>query len=80
MAGQLTVTVSTASPYKFPQTVLAALGIDNATGDLDDVQKLVDLIKLPLPKTVAKLFEAKQLHDTVIEPDEMEKYVKELLI
>ena len=75
-----TVTVSTASPYKFPQTVLAALGVDNATGDLDDVQKLVDLIKLPLPKTVASLFEAKQLHDTVIEPDEMEKYVKELLI
>lgn len=75
-----TVTVSTASPYKFPQTVLAALGVDNATGDLDDVQKLVDLIKLPLPKTVANLFEAKQLHDTVIEPDEMENYVKELLI
>ena len=75
-----TVTVSTASPYKFPQTVLAALGVDNATGDLDDVQKLVDLIKLPLPKTVANLFEAKQLHDTFIEPDEMENYVKELLI
>ena len=74
------VTVSTASPYKFPQTVLAALGVDNATGDLDDVKKLVDLIKLPLPKTVANLFEAKQLHNTVIEPDEMEKYVKELLI
>ena len=75
-----TVTVSTASPYKFPQTVLAALGVDNATGNLDDVKKLVNLIKLPLPKTVANLFEAKQLHDTVIEPDEMEKYVKELLI
>src|SRR5699024_10878454 len=75
-----TVTVSTASPYKFPQTVLAACGIDNATGDLDHVQELVDLIKLLLPKTVAKLFEDKQLHDTVIEPDEMEKYVKQLLI
>ena len=75
-----TVTISTASPYKFPQTVLTALGVDNTTGDLDDVQKLVNIIKLSLPKTVANLFDANQLHDTVIEPNEMEKYIKELLI
>ena len=73
------IIVSTASPYKFPQSVLAALGQDNIASGLQAVTQLQELVNVPLPKTVTDLFTTPNLHSTVIEPTEMEETVRKLL-
>lgn len=73
------VIVSTASPYKFPQAVLAALGESTSLSGLEAVKVLHQKINTPLPKTVQKLFTAKVIHQTVIAPNKMEQTVEQLL-
>ena len=73
------VVVATASPYKFPQAVLHALGANKIDSGLDVVNQLQALIKAPLPKTVADLFTAKELHSLVVEPAEMAATVIDIL-
>lgn len=75
-----TVIVSTASPYKFPQHVMAAFKeISSETSDFSTVQQLNTLSKVPIPASVTELFTAPILHDTVIESADMEETVKAIL-
>ena len=63
------VVLSTASPFKFPNAVLQALG---QTLDPDEFQCLEQLSKvsgLPVPKNLAGLKNAPVLHTTVIEKE-----------
>jgi threonine synthase len=50
-----TVVLSTASPYKFVNDVLNALGERKGKTELDSLKKLEDVTALPLPETLAEL-------------------------
>ncbi len=88
-----TVIASTASPFKFTRSVLAALfegqeqdrdpqsafsGGDDLT-DMEMVDVLSDLSGLSVPRPIEEIRNAEVLHDTVCEPDEMECVVREFL-
>lgn len=75
-----TLIASTASPYKFPVSVMNA--IDSKYSGMDDFKLVKELSKLAdteVPKAVADLETAKVLHDRVCEPEEMEGLVEGIL-
>lgn len=74
------VVVSTASPYKFSRSVLKAIDssivIDD---DFELIEKLSDISKVPIPKAVKEIRNAKVLHDTVCAVGGMEECVRNRL-
>lgn len=68
-----TVIVSTASPYKFPETVFAAItgASVNQTG-LPAVSQLNQLLQDELPAGIKELFEIESKREIVIAPERME--------
>jgi len=62
--------LSTASPFKFPGTVLRALGEEVPEG-LSAMRKLAEITGLPLPRALAWLEAAPQLRGRVIEPEDI---------
>ena len=69
------VILSTASPYKFPAAVLAALG-HSAKGDEFDVMEQVrNETGVPVPKNLTGLRERKVRHKDVIDKEQMLDYV-----
>ncbi|MTV83277.1 threonine synthase [Secundilactobacillus folii] len=74
------VIVATASPYKFPNAVLSAIeGQDVQVDGLDAVTQLQSTIKVPLPKAIQTLFDAKVRHNETVQPDEMQAAIKNIL-
>ena len=72
---------STASPYKFARSVLAA--IDKKYDEHDDMTLFSDLnslSKMPMPKAITELFDAPVRHNTVIDIEEMKKTVTDSLM
>ena len=69
------VVLSTASPYKFPQAVLTALGQTPAGDGFDQMEQLRDLSGVAIPKNLAGLREKTELHTGVIEKDAMLDFV-----
>jgi len=70
--------LSTASPYKFPTAVLSAIGAD-ATGDeFAQMEQLQSLTGVKIPKNLANLREKPELHTTVIDKADMQKFVLKL--
>jgi threonine synthase len=67
--------LSTASPYKFPQAVLTALGQTPAGDGFDQMEQLRDLSGVAIPKNLAGLREKTELHTGVIEKDAMLDFV-----
>ena len=63
---------STASPFKFTNSVLKALG-ENVEGidDLDQLDKLSWITKKLVPKNLAALSKAKILHENICDKNEM---------
>lgn len=75
-----TVITSTASPYKFPVSVMEAIGTKyKGIGDFDLVKELSNLTGLEVPKAIAGLETADVIHDVICKPEEMEALVKEIL-
>ncbi len=75
-----TVIVSTASPYKFTRAVLNSIdGGDHKEGDFELVDKLNEISKIPIPKAVEDIREAKVLHDIVCDKDKMKDEVSSFL-
>ena len=75
--GTKTLIASTASPYKFPETVLAA--ISGVAGQRDESALLEELERLsgiPIPAAVKELSSAKIRHHAVCRPEEMKETVK----
>ncbi len=62
-----TVIVSTASPYKFVDDVLAALGEKAGKTTQASLKKLEDLSAMPIPETLGGLFSMPILHKDVID-------------
>ncbi len=70
-----TVILSTASPYKFSASVLKALGAPITDNEFEMIRSLHALTNAPIPESLAKLDEAKTLHNDKIAKEDMEKYV-----
>ncbi|MCR4807516.1 MAG: threonine synthase [Lachnospiraceae bacterium] len=75
------VIVSTASPYKFTRNVMKAIGKgDDLSDDFDLVDELSALSGVKIPAAVEEIRNAKILHDTVCDVDQMKEIVKKSLI
>lgn len=75
------VIVSTASPYKFPEAVLKALG--RLPEDLSDdslTEQLNVVSNVAIPKAIRELQGAPVRHDTVVPVDGMKDIVKQLIL
>ena len=69
------VVLSTASPYKFPEAVLTAIGEAPAGDGFDQMEQLNKVSGVPIPKNLATLRTKKELHTGVIEKDAMPEFV-----
>lgn len=79
--GTKTVIVSTASPYKFGQSVLEAI-VGTSLKEEDDfalADRLFELSGVPVPKAVEELRNAPVRHGTVCEKDEMQATIEHVL-
>ena len=79
--GDLTpmIVVSTASPYKFPEAVLDALGKRQEATGTAALKQLHQVIAQPYPQTIVELFTAPLLHDLTCDPKDMKKLVLQLV-
>ena len=69
------VVLSTASPYKFPAAVLAAIGQTAKGDEFDQLEQLHAVTCVPIPKNLAALRTKPELHKGVIDKDKMLDYV-----
>lgn len=73
-----TLLAATASPYKFPQTVLSALN-EITVGGAKDLQELAEQTNTSVPKQVATLFDKDILHTKIIDPTTILQSLKDEL-
>jgi threonine synthase len=74
------VIVSTASPYKFAESVLGALGTETIPkDDYEQALLLKKVSKTEIPKAVEELRTAPVLHHTVCDADRMQAVVEDIL-
>ena len=69
------VVLSTASPYKFPQAVLTAIGQIPAGDGFDQMEQLHAVSGVAIPKNLANLRTKAERHTGVIEKAEMLEFV-----
>ncbi len=69
------VVLSTASPYKFPAAVLAALGGDLSGDEFTQMERLETLTGVAIPVNLSGLREKPEIHTAVIEKEEMLSFV-----
>lgn len=75
-----TVIASTASPYKFSNSVLDALGeFDPKADEFELVDKLADITKLAVPSSLSELKDKEVRFSSSIDKNDMKKYVLETL-
>ena len=75
-----TLIASTASPYKFSSSVLAAIDPESTGMDeYDMVERVHQLSNIPVPKSLADLKNKERRFTKVISKDEMEDFVAESL-
>ena len=71
-----TVIASTASPYKFSNSVLEALGVfDSSLDEFELVDKLYEVSKLEVPKSLAELKDKEIRFKDTIEKSDMKDFV-----
>ena len=70
-----TVILSTASPYKFSSTVLAALGEEVSQDEFENINILHEKTGVKIPSEIKKLRNKKIIHNTKISKDEIEEEV-----
>ena len=69
------VVLSTASPYKFPAAVLAAIGGDQSGDEYAQMEQLSAITGLAIPKNLANLRTKPERHTDVIDKDQMMHYI-----
>ena len=69
------VVLSTASPYKFPAAVLAAIGGDQSGDEFDQMERLNAITGVMIPGNLSSLRQKEEKHLTVIGKDEMLDFV-----
>ncbi len=65
------IIAATASPYKFPKTVLKALKQDIPNNDFEAMGKLYDLTQVEIPAFLKELKDKKEIHTTIIETSDI---------
>ena len=76
----LTVVESTASPFKFTRSVMDAIDHKyDSMSDFELVDELSRIANVAVPQAIEEIRNAKVLHDTVCEVDEMPQVVKNFL-
>ncbi len=73
------VILSTASPYKFPEAVLSALGQNTAGSEFELMEKLSQLSGISAPQALCSLKGKKAIHNDVIDRNEIKDYVCTIL-
>lgn len=74
------VIASTASPFKFTRSVMNAIDTKyDSMGDFELVDELSKIGNVKVPNAIEEIRNAKVLHDTVCEVDEMQNVVKNFL-
>ena len=73
------VILSTASPYKFPAAVLAALGGAAEGGEFAEMDALASVTGVPVPKSLSALRGRQTRHGDVIGIDEIIPYIQKKL-
>ena len=71
------VVLSTASPYKFPRTVLTALGRTPGADDFALMDELHAATRVPVPKNLASLREKPVRFTEVLDREELYGVVRE---
>lgn len=75
------VVVSTASPFKFPASVLEAIGKDSSSlSDAEVLAAVEEAAHVTLPQAMADIINADILHDLTIDVDQMYQTVKDIVI
>ena len=74
------VVLSTASPYKFPAAVLAAVGGDTSGSEFDLIDRLADISGLTIPSRLAGLRDMAERFTGCIEPADMKSFISKGLI
>ena len=69
------VVIATASPFKFAEDVLKALGVEVGTDDMANVQALSEKSGLPVPEALARLAHLPVRHNIICDVSEMQKVV-----
>jgi threonine synthase len=69
------VVLSTASPYKFPEAVLTAIGETPAGDGFDQMEQLYAATGVAIPQNLASLRNKTERHTGVIEKTEMLPFV-----
>ena len=71
----VTVIASTASPYKFSGSVLSAVGAEAGEDEFEKVDKLAEVSKLPIPKSLAELKDKEIRFTETIDKADMKKFI-----
>ena len=71
----VTVIASTASPYKFSGSVLSAIGAEAGEDEFEKVDKLAEVSKLPVPKSLAELKDKEIRFKDTIDKADMKKFI-----
>ena len=74
-----TVIASTASPYKFNQAVLSALGENPNGDDFELINRLYERCKMKIPKSLAELEKKEKRFEGVIDKKDMKNFVNKVL-
>lgn len=74
-----TVVVSTASPYKFPQSVVGAIEDTNNASDVTLINKVHELSQVDIPQAVTSVLDAPVRHTRVLDIDAMKQSVLDSL-
>ncbi len=74
-----TVIASTASPFKFNEAVLSALGDDSNADDFAMIEKLSKLSGMEVPASLAELKDKEKRFEGVIDKENMYQLVKDFL-
>ncbi len=78
--GRVTVIASTASPFKFTRSVMEAIDPKVASlGDFELADELSRIANVKVPRAIEEIRNAKVVHDTVCEKDEMKQVVRAIL-
>ena len=72
------VVLSTASPYKFPAAVLAAIGGDTTGDEFTQMETLEQVTGIAIPGNLSGLREKAERHTSVIDKDKMRQFVLSL--
>jgi threonine synthase len=75
-----TVVVSTASPFKFPGSVLKALDINHSGNELENLTKLSEISGLDIPSSLASLKKEDVRFKEILDIDDMRKSVMKWLV